>query len=74
MCKKAGISGFCTNHSLKATTATRLHQSGCVDEQQIMERTGHRSLEAVKSYKTSSTEQLEKVSDILSNGKKRLHS
>jgi len=38
MCKIAGISGFRTNHSLRATTATRLHQSGCVDEQQIMER------------------------------------
>ena len=46
-------------HSLRAMTATQLHQCGCMDEQQIMERTGHRSLEAVRSYKMSSTEQLE---------------
>ena len=33
-----------------------------------MERTGHRSIEAVRSYKRTSKEQLEKVSDILNNG------
>ena len=30
-----------TNHSLRATTTTRLHQSGCVEEQEIMQRAGH---------------------------------
>ena len=34
-----------------------------------MERTGHRSIEAVRSYKRSSHEQLEQVSDILNKGK-----
>ena len=43
MCKAAGISGYKTNHSLRATTATQLHQAG-VDEQLIMECTGHWSL------------------------------
>ena len=44
ICRAAGISGFKTNHSLRVTTATRLFQSG-VDEQLIMARTGHRSIE-----------------------------
>jgi len=56
MCKQAGIPGFHTNHSLRSSTATRLHQSGKVEEQEKMERTGHRSTEAVKSYKRSSNE------------------
>ena len=49
ICKAAGISGFKTNHSLRVTTvttATRSFQSG-VDEQLIMARTGHRSIEGV---------------------------
>ena len=68
MCKDAGIPGYHTNHSLRASAATLLHQSGCVEEQEIMERTGHRSFEAVRSYKRTSREQLEKVSDIMNNG------
>ena len=40
MCKAAGITGHKTNHSLRATTATRLFHAG-VDEQLIMEHTGH---------------------------------
>ena len=35
MCREAGILGHYTNHSLRATAATRLHQSG-VEEQEIM--------------------------------------
>ena len=66
MCKDAGMLGYHTNHSLRAAAATRLHQSGCV-EQEINERTGHRSLEAVRSYKRSSNKQLQQVSDILNN-------
>ena len=56
LCKLAGIEGYKTNHSLRATAATRLYQSGA-DEQQIMERTGHRSLEGVRSYKRTSEQQ-----------------
>ena len=44
LCQVAGISGFKTNHSLRVTSATRLFQSG-LDEQLIMSRTGHRSVE-----------------------------
>ena len=50
VCKEAGILGFKTNHSLRATAATRLYASG-IDEQLVMERTGHRSIEGIRSYK-----------------------
>ena len=66
LCTAAGIEGFKTNHSLRATTATRLYQHG-VDEQLVMERTGHRSIEGVRSYKRTSVEQQEVLSDILNN-------
>ena len=49
LCRAAGITGFKTNHSLRATSTSRLYQSG-VDEQLVMERTGHRSLTGVSSY------------------------
>ena len=62
ICRSAGISGFKMNHSLRATSASRLYQSG-VDEQQVMERTGHRSLEGVRSYKRTLEEQREALSD-----------
>ena len=62
MCKTAGISGYKTNDSLRATSATRLYQAG-VDEQLIMERTGHRSLDGVRSYKRTSDEQRVVLSD-----------
>ena len=52
LCNMAGINGYKTNHSLRVTTATRLFQSG-VDEQLIMARTGHRSLDGIRTYKTS---------------------
>ncbi|XP_064403277.1 zinc finger MYM-type protein 2-like [Halichondria panicea] len=68
MCLKAGIPGYKTNHSLRATTATRLYSNG-VDEQLVMERTGHRSIEGIRSYKRTSSEQQENISDLL-NGKK----
>ena len=64
MCKAAGIVGFKTNHSLRATAATRLYQAG-VDEQLIMQRTGHRSLDGVRSYKRTSQEQQVTLSDIM---------
>lgn len=70
MCKACNIQGYKTNHSLRATAATRLYSSG-IDEQLVMERTGHRSLEGVRSYKRTSAEQQETVSDILSNAKKQ---
>ena len=48
--ESAGISGHFTNHSLRATAATRMFDAG-VDEQLIMNRTGHSSTSGVRSYK-----------------------
>ena len=64
MCKRAGIDGFKTNHSLRATAATRLFQAG-VDEQLIMERTAHRSVDGVWSYKRTNQEQRLSLSDVM---------
>uniref|UniRef100_A0A1I8GBN5 RNB domain-containing protein n=1 Tax=Macrostomum lignano TaxID=282301 RepID=A0A1I8GBN5_9PLAT len=61
MCTEAGINGRVTNHSLRATCATRLYHAN-VDEQLIMERTGHRSLSALRCYKRTSDVQIEKDS------------
>ena len=55
--------GFYSNHSLRATCATRLYRAG-VDEQLIMETTGHRSL-AVRRYKRTSEKQLKAVSSTI---------
>ena len=70
MCKQAGKPIYLPHHSLRATTATRLHQSECIEKQEIMQNTGHRSIEAVISYKQLSYEQLTQVSDILYNNNK----
>ena len=66
MCKMFGIDGFKTNHSLRVTTATRLFHAG-VEEQLIMKRTGHRSLDGVWLFKRPSSEQEHAISDILNN-------
>ena len=56
VCQAGGINSYKTNHSLRVTMATRLFQSG-VDEQLIMDRTGHRSLDGVRTYKRISDKQ-----------------
>lgn len=68
LCEKAGFSGFYTNHSLRATAATRLYDAG-VDEQLICEKTGHKS-NAVRSYKRTSAEQKQRVSAIVQGEQK----
>ena len=52
----SGVKGYKMNHSLCVTTATRLFQKH-VDEQLIMARTGHRSIEGARTYKRVSEEQ-----------------
>ena len=64
--QRAGITGYKSNHSLHATAATRLYRSR-IDEQLVVERTGHRSLEGIRSYKRTSDSQREAVSDILNS-------
>ena len=63
LCQSAGIEGHKTNHSLRATAASRLYNSN-VEEQLICETTGHRST-AVRSYKRTSNDQKNYVSDLL---------
>jgi integrase len=64
LCESAGIEGAKRNHSLRATCATRLYQAG-VDEQLIMERTGHRSVDGVRQYKRTSNMQLQNCSAVI---------
>ena len=65
MCLAAGVQGNKTNHSLRATGATQMYESG-VPEKIIQERTGHRSLEGLRSYERSNAQQHQAVSTILS--------
>ena len=46
MCDAVGIKGFKTNHSLQVTATTRLFHAG-VNEQLIMKRTGHHSVDGI---------------------------
>ncbi|XP_067654082.1 uncharacterized protein KIAA1958-like [Haliotis asinina] len=63
ICGQAGILGRKTNHSLRATAATRLYEAN-VDEQIICEQTGHRS-DVVRVYKRTADAQKAAASDIV---------
>ena len=63
-CARSAIKGCKTNHSLRITAATRLFQDG-MDEQLIMEHTGHRSVDRVKTCKRSCEEQHKELSGML---------
>ncbi len=64
LCQKAGLEGHYTNHLLRSTCVTRIHQAG-VDEQLIAEVTGHRSL-AICLYKHLNDQQRRAASSTLS--------
>jgi integrase len=68
LCGQANIDGHHTNHSLRATAASRLYQE-TFDEQQICEITGHRST-AVRDYKHTSEAQQKKMSDCIASVKR----
>ena len=70
MCIDAGIEGHKTNHSLRATGASELFEAG-VPEKIIKERTGHRSLEALRVYERTTMDQQKAVSALLSSEKKK---
>ncbi|XP_071126984.1 uncharacterized protein [Mytilus edulis] len=55
----------------KRTLATRLYQAG-VSEQMIMDRTGHRSEKAVRTYKRPADSMLKDVSNILNPSNKQI--
>ena len=64
MCEEAGISGKKTNHSLRVSGASS-HFSAGVPERIIQQRTGHRSLEALRLYERVTDDQNLTVSKIL---------
>ena len=64
MCAEAGIEGNKTNHSLRATGATQMFQAE-VPEKIIQQRTGHRSLVAMRAYERTTEEQHQAVSSVL---------
>ena len=53
-CKVAGIEGQFTNHSLRATTATRALKKGIPDKF-VMQRTGHRDVGSLQKYQRPET-------------------
>ena len=67
ICKEAGFQGKFTNHSLRATSASRMFQSN-VPEQIIKEITGHRS-ECVRIYKRTSDDIRQNASNCIGGGK-----
>jgi len=67
MCGEAGITGNFTNHSLCAYGATTFFHAG-VSEKLIQQRTGHRSLDALRQYEWTSEAQLVDISNIMSGG------
>lgn len=54
------------NHSLRATGISRLYNKG-VPEKLIMERSGHLSVEGIRSYERTSEAQRKQVSKVLSD-------
>ena len=64
MCMKDGIGSSHTNHSLKATLATRLYHKN-VDEQLIMQMTGHKSVDGVWSYKRTEQWQIQEACAVI---------
>ena len=70
MCTEAKIEGCKTNHSLRATAATQMFQQGA-PEKLIQERTGHRSLEGLRSYERCSENQHRALSIVLSSNRNK---
>ena len=67
LAEECGLSGYFTNHSLRSTAATILHNAPeNITEQVICEATGHRST-AVTGYKHTHKSIKERVSNILTN-------
>ena len=59
--------GFKTNHSLRVANVARLLFQSGAEEQLIMERTGHCSIDGVHAYKQTSEEQHIFVSGVLNS-------
>ena len=68
MFREVGIEGK-TNHSLRATGATRLFEAN-VPEKLIKERTGHKSLDALRLHEHTSVDQQKSVSNLMCSSSK----
>ena len=63
LCDAVGMHGKYSNHSLRSTAAMRMYDQN-LDEQQITEVTGHKSV-AVYKYKCTSMDKQRQISDVL---------
>lgn len=68
MCSNICKEGNYSNHSLRATAITRMYDAG-LQENQIMKRSGHRSVEGVRTYKRDNPNDTKVVSDVLAASK-----
>ena len=66
MSEEAGASVRYTNHSLRATSASRLFASG-IPEKVIQEKTGHHSLAGLRAYEKTTSTQERTVTKILTS-------
>ena len=66
MCSRAGTAGHKTNHSLRATAATDLYHAN-IPEKLIQERTGHKSVQALRVYQHTTDDQQKAVSEVLAS-------
>ena len=57
-----------SNHSLRATAITRMYDAG-LQEREIMKRSGHRSVEGVRTYKRDNPNETKVVSNVLAASK-----
>ena len=64
MGEEAGLQKGVTNHSLRAYSATEMFQSN-VPEKLVQQRTGHRSVEALRKYERVGEEQVVEVCRVL---------
>ena len=65
--KEAGLSTKYTNHSLRATSATRMYRQD-IPEKVIAETTGHQSLAGLRAYENTSLSQKRLVTKTLNEG------
>lgn len=64
LCAQANLSGYFTNHSLRATAATRIFQSG-MPEKLVCDTTGHRSTTAVREYQRNDESVKRSISSVV---------
>ena len=67
ICAHGNIAGRKTNHSLRATGVSDLFHAG-VPHKIIQERSGHLSMDGLRQYERTTTEQEESVSKVLGSG------